>query len=149
MRNVRNVTAPKRKKLTSIRQKGKQMADYLAGSIKNLNTLLGEQLLDGSGSGGGGSSDFSTAKVTFSGVNGTGLASMPKIINTPFDAIVPLQNEVTDETYTIALYKGKGVIGLYFIGVEEKVTTSGAIELIDDSKFPIYLVTGDGTITIA
>lgn len=40
------------------------MADYLAGSIKNLNTLLGEQLLDGSGSGGGGgSSDFSTANV--------------------------------------------------------------------------------------
>ena len=36
----------------------------LPGSIKNLNTLLGEQLLDGGGSGGGGSSDFSTAQVT-------------------------------------------------------------------------------------
>ena len=31
----------------------------LPGSIKNLNTLLGEQLLDGGGSGGGGSSDLS------------------------------------------------------------------------------------------
>lgn len=63
MRNVRNVTAPKRKKLTSIRQKGKQMADYLAGSIKNLNTLLGEQLLDGSGSGGGGGTTLQKGKI--------------------------------------------------------------------------------------
>ena len=34
----------------------------LPTSIKNLNTLLGEQLTEGGG--GGGSSDFSTAKVT-------------------------------------------------------------------------------------
>lgn len=42
----------------------------LPGSIKNLNTLLGEQLLDGGGSGGGGSSDFSTAEVTI--INNSG-----------------------------------------------------------------------------
>ena len=35
----------------------------LPGSIKNLNTLLGEQLAEGGG-GGSGSSDFSTATVT-------------------------------------------------------------------------------------
>ncbi len=96
--------------------------------------------------GGGGSSDFSIAEVTFSGISGTAFATMPKIIDTPFDAILPLQNEVTDETYTIALYKGKAVISLDLTGVEGNVTTSGDIELLEEST---YLVTGNGTITIS
>lgn len=91
-------------------------------------------------SGGG---DFSTAEVTFSGTDGT-LASMPLIISTPFDAILPMQNSVNDETYTIALYKGKAIISLE-LGLGQNVTTSGAIELLEGF---IYTVTGDCTITI-
>lgn len=127
------------------KERNKTMAN-LPGSIKNLNTLLGEQLLEGGGSGGGGSSDFSTAEVTFSGISGTAFATMPKIVSTPFDAILPLQNEVTDGTYTIALYKGKAIISLDLTGVEGNVTTSGDIESLQDE---VYLVTGDCTITIS
>lgn len=124
------------------------MADTLPTTMEYFDNLLGEQLTDGGG--GGGSSDFSTAEVTFEGIGGIVLAGMPKIISTPFDALTSVQDEVHDETYTIALYKGKAVISLDPSGgTGQNVATSGAIELLDDSAFPVYLVTGDCTITIS
>lgn len=70
---------------------------------------------------------------------------MPLIISTPFDAIFPLKSAVNDETYTIALYKGKAIINLELEGLGQTVTTSGDIELLEGET---YLVTGNGTITI-
>ena len=100
--------------------------------------------------GGGGSSDFSTAEVTFSGTENSGIdgtqATMPLIISTPFDAILPLRNEVIDETYTIVLYKGKAIINIEAGGLGTTVTASGNIEVLEGTT---YLVTGDCTITIS
>lgn len=100
--------------------------------------------------GGGGSSDFSTAEVTFSMVNTGNLASMPLVVTTesgsPFDALLPTKREVEDGAYTIALYKGKAVVEIEVGALGDTISTSGAIELLESG---IYLVTGDCTITIS
>lgn len=114
--------------------------------VKSTEGVIGSIKLNGEEyGGGGGESDFSMAEVTFSGTDGKVLATMPKIINTPFDAILPLQDIVNDETYTIALYKGKTIISLDLAGIGQNVTTSGDIELLEGET---YLVTGDCTMTI-
>lgn len=121
--------------------------EHTRSDVVNFETFR-EKLIEGvtNYSGGGGESDFSTAEVTFSGINGTALATMPKIIDSPFDVIMPLQNEVTNGTYTIALYKGKTVINLDETDFGENVTISGDIELLEGTT---YLVTGNCTITIS
>jgi hypothetical protein len=100
---------------------------------------------------GGGSSDFSTATVTFSGIGteGSVAASMPLIITTgggfPFDAILPTQRAVENTSYTIALYKDKAVIFVELAGAGD-ITISGSAESLGNGA---YLVTGDCTITIS
>lgn len=105
----------------------------LPGSIKNLNTLLGEQLLEGGGSeGGGGSSDFSTATVTMVGA---------------VHGILPYCRDMLDVeeqtwweggTHTIALYKGKAYV--YLTNVD---SVSGDIQQNDEN---IFIITGNCTI---
>lgn len=119
----------------------------LPGSIKNLNTLLGEQLLEGGGSGGGGSSDFSTAEVTF---KGEALAAMPLIVTTESgfsdDAILISQRAFGNASYPIALYKGKAIILVKTFEEGEVITISGGVESLSGD---MYLITGDCTITIS
>ena len=115
----------------------------LPGSIKNLNTLLGEQLAEGGG--GGGSSDFSTATLTLNNPTEQ-FFSAPFIAFTsagaPFDFIVSNGGSVSSGDYTIALYKGNAMAIIPLGNIE----TSGAIESLGDSQ---YHITGDCTITIS
>lgn len=114
----------------------------LPGSIKNLNTLLGEQLLDGGG--GGGSSDFSTAQVT--------VTEIPKI----YGAFVSLDDEWSTAdssglpsshgsgTYTLILYKNKAFITVK-IPEGASVVVSGNIEQYGATSNQ-FIVTGDCSI---
>ena len=126
-------------------ERNKTMAN-LPGSIKNLNTLLGEQLLDGGGSGGGGSSDFSFAQVTFENNSGSLLlAYMPFIIQ-PDDALetenhIPMGNSVAE----MVLYKGSASINCTSFVPTYTVSVSGNAT----EKRGYVSVTGDCTITIS
>lgn len=113
----------------------------LPGSIKNLNTLLGEQLLEGGGGGG----DFTTANLQI--VNQGGYP-----INLTFATV--MRNTATMGGYTeytdsnvlpIILYKGLAglVVELLSGG---NISVSGAIESQGDN---LYIITGDCTITIS
>lgn len=116
-------------------ERNKTMAN-LPGSIKNLNTLLGEQLLDGGGSGGGGESDFSIATLTFINGDGSVLGALANDVD----------NRSTGNMFNniikIILYKGQALIEID--GTVE--STSGDIE---DLGRDGWLVTGDCTITIS
>lgn len=111
----------------------------LPTSIKNLNTLLGEQLTDG---GGGGSSDFSTATVT---VSGSDMLTLPIIQEAdpaqgaPAFLMVASQ-EIGSGTYNVPLYKGGLMVTLPL-----NVTVSGDIQDVGMG----YFITGDCTITIS
>lgn len=112
----------------------------LPTSIKNLNTLLGEQLTEG----GGGSSDFSTATMTI--VNGrvdTKL-SVPCILdNEEFNMRGSATMSIFDRSSCqVILYKGKAYVITSQADVE---STGGNIEY--DADIQMYVVTGDCTIT--
>ena len=108
----------------------------LPTSIKNLNTLLGEQLTEG----GGGSSDFSTATVTIVNNASSGFASGAMITDGSIETEYTVQSGTN--TVTVVLYQGAGWISLEVAGQK---TVSGNIVADDD----IYTVSGDGSITIA
>lgn len=119
------------------------MTDYLPGSIKHLNMLLGEQLTEGQG---GGSSDFSTAEVEV--INTTAdmvSVSAVSIRDTPSSAIVSFGTIMadSDRTYTVPLYKG--VCSWKITVADAVVTVTGDISYDNGNIF----ITGDGTITIS
>jgi len=134
----------------------------LPGSIKNLNTLLGEQLLDGGGSGGGGgSSDFSTAEVTLvNSANTNKVVMIPKIYeaeppverNASVSSVVNIQANET-LVLNVPLYKGhcsiiKGTSGDQMNG--DPVATSYTITSGSaTSTLRRVDITGDCTITIS
>lgn len=128
----------------------------LPGSIKNLNTLLGEQLLEGGGSGGGGgSSDFSTAEVSINIIGGS------RTNKVKFDGIAFLTAGVEEDTYIfttdpsfyspatipVVLYQGYAIATLippenYTI---TNVSTEGDVSVDDNVYVNIH---GNGSITI-
>ena len=122
------------------------MADYLPTSIKNLNTLLGEQLTEG---GGGGSSDFSTAEVTFinAGVNTQAYNATASVIKD--NGIETVHEQVmVSVTVTVPLYKGVNILPISCISNNDQSympTTNGSI--VFDIGSGGYVVTGDGSIT--
>ena len=121
------------------------MTDYLPGSIKHLNMLLGEQLTEGEG--GGGSSDFSTATMTVNGnFTQSDLFIAPVIEKDPNNEDIAFpQIQSGNSTYTVILYKGRSV--LMFMGSQSRtITVSGNIETASTG---VYIITGDGTITIS
>lgn len=123
--------------VNELKKKGTKTMANLPGSIKNLNTLLGEQLLDGGGSGGGGSSDFSTAVVI---VEGEDEIAAPVIM---FEDTPPYLNATTASgEFTVALYKGRAFCPYYG---DKKVTVSGNAEVYGSG----VIVTGDCTITLS
>ena len=98
-------------------------------------------------SGGGGSSDFSTAEVTIT-LSGEGEVDglTGAILDTDNNVTVSIMNQVAEEqTYVIILYKGSAEITLQNVSFGGIVTVSGNITRSYDS----YIVTGDGTITIS
>lgn len=122
------------------------MTDYLPGSIKHLNMLLGEQLTEGEG-GGGGSSDFSTAILTVNGnFKQSDLFIAPLIDKDPNneDIAFPMIQS-GNSTNTVILYKGRS--SLLFMGSQSRtITVSGNIEDVGSGA---YIITGDCTITIS
>ena len=114
----------------------------LPGSIKNLNTLLGEQLLDGGGSGGGGSSDFSTATMTVVGDPNVADLYFPYVSD--FDGIDTIRTKVSDDApFTIVMYKGSATL----IDTNNQITSAEGD--IESKGRGYYLITGDCTITIS
>ena len=120
------------------------MANTLPTTMKYFDTLLGEQLLEGEG-GGGGSSDFSTAEVTI--VNNTG-------DGTSFDGAIIKNGNININTrldegtniLTLVLYKGVSYCGTYDIDMSTAVITGDAEYTSEDN---CYIITGDCTITIS
>lgn len=119
----------------------------LPTSIKNLNTLLGEQLTEGGG-GGGGSSDFSTATVTVVGqYSEIDTLSIPSIIEAgtagvPISFISPFSPEGAI-VFTVPLYKGHAMLS----APDREV--SGNIVKHNEGDWIWYDITGDCTITIS
>jgi len=128
------------------KQKGTKTMANLPGSIKNLNTLLGEQLLDGGGSGGGGgSSDFSTAQVKVTRAQ-LKTVCMSFMIDGEYAS---MQSFVMDSgEYTAVLYKGVCVataLNLEDRFVDPTITVTGNATV----DGPMIIITGDCTITIS
>ena len=104
-----------------------------------------------SSGGGGGSSDFSTAEVTFSIAKNTvdGMA-IPMLLD--FGVFESLTVQIIDynsrvsETLTLPLYKGHLVLGGISSG---NVLTTGSVEYMSDTTSITFIITGDCTITIS
>lgn len=125
------------------KERNKTMAN-LPGSIKNLNTLLGEQLLEG-----GGSSDFSTANVDVT-VNGEETFYIASAIGV-FDGNLQWIDGFETATYTIVLYKGllNGSISTISGYKISSATGTGGVT-ISTTSFggKAVNITGDGTLTV-
>lgn len=92
-------------------------------------------------SGGGGSSDFSTAEVTLAG--DTIDACLPYCMDQGgITGVFVARQSYHPGTYEIALWKGAAVIEIYN---QATPTTSGDIE---DLGGGMYMITGDCTITL-
>lgn len=120
------------------------MANTLPTTMEYFDNLLGEQLTDGGGSGGG-SSDFSTAKVTIIGHNdarGFLPPSFPYVADNNTSVTMGVQEE-NSHIYTVVLYKGSawGVVR-----GADTIAMTGGVELSQDEEH--LTVTGDGTLTI-
>lgn len=139
----------------------------LPGSIKNLNTLLGEQLTEG---GGGGSSDFSTATVTVNYVGDHSASSIsggyadvytdvsfgsPAITYAYGNNLLPVSALGTVNELKIPIYNGAktDIKGLEFLDGEglmlpdlnNSSVVSGSAEIADN----YLLVWGDCVVNLA
>ena len=118
------------------------MANIIPTTMEYFDKLLGEQLLEGEG-GGGGSSDFSTAEVTVN-ANTQQFEFLVPLINEKFGYLGAYDNinPSESETLTVCLYKGKALTQFLTDGV---VSVSGNAQLNNNQ----ILITGDCTITIS
>lgn len=130
------------------------MANTLPTTMEYFDNLLGEQLTDGGGSGGG-SSDFSTAEVTVRG-NSEQYFQMFGVVadisqklelEEPYLAIDTIDSSVTGDTYTVVLYQGTtyGFAG----ASSEAIAVSGNVSLLAAEHGTLFVITGDCTITIS
>lgn len=118
--------------------------------VKSTDGVIGSVKLNGEeygGSGGGGSSDFSTATVEFISSSGTYDVMCCNIVDNAL--MLGDYKTVTAKmswTYTIPLLNGVAYLNQRsFIGIDTSVmpTMEGSIELGQD----VFIITGDGTIT--
>lgn len=131
--------------VNELQKKGTKTMANLPGSIKNLNTLLGEQLLEGGGSGGGGSSDFSTAEVEFKNTTRTPITIPCCCIISNTIQLPPFPLGATHtRTYTVVLYKGSQQVNIP-TGAEV-VTATGNIT-VDDEK-NVIIINGSGSVIL-
>lgn len=140
-------------------ERNKTMAN-LPGSIKNLNTLLGEQLAEGGGGGG-----FTSAKVTVIGKASTIFwgSDQNNITNKPIYGLLEYgghfnsyQNfgseQAGDTTYDVYILETGEEFPAFQFNVDdgEIVTVSGNCTLVNPSAgIYVVLFTGDCTITIS
>lgn len=95
--------------------------------------------------GGGGSSDFSTAEVSIVGGNGIQFKIPCVIDNEDGPSSAPSYIPSADnETVTAILYKGHCFVSL--VGIQGTISVTGDIENL---MGPMYLISGDCTITIS
>ena len=95
------------------------------------------------GSGGGGSSDFSVAKVTIHNHNEDVFGFAIPVISEDTQIISVLMSMFMDgSTFDIALYKDACVAAL--LGDVDNVTVSGSIDY--DEEDGVFIITGDGSI---
>lgn len=142
------------------------MADYLPTTMKYFDTLLGEQLLEGEG-GGGGSSDWTKAIVRVK--NNTSAALLNVKLDTfendgfisafLFKATIGVDTNAesiiyeanTDKTDIYYIYKNAYII-LYALSIAdpEAFQVEGLAEILTIPEAPPFIkVTGDCTITIS
>lgn len=117
--------------------------------VKSTDGVIGSVKVNGEEyGGGGGSSDFSTAEVTFISVSDTYGANVTTVDN---DSLKHETYEVSPQnpvTVTIPLYKGKNILPVICIQGNDQSympTTEGSI-VFDLDSFG-YIVTGNGSIT--
>lgn len=125
----------------------------LPTSIKNLNTLLGEQLAEGGG--GGGSSDMGVAAVTL--VNNSTdsiFLDMPMVRVIPHDSLgsVTISGTATGDPQTteeinVAIAKQGCVVPI--VGVSQTFSLDGNASLVGEGLNRGILITGDCTITVS
>lgn len=137
------------------------MADYIvtSGELTSVANAIREKngtssslswpngFVSGIGSGGGGSSDFSTATLTVNGdLTQSDLFIAPGVEKDPNneDIAFPMIQS-GNSTYTVILYKGRSTL-MYMGRQSRTITVSGNIETVDTG---IYIITGDCTITIS
>lgn len=137
------------------------MADYIvtSGELTTVANAIREKngtssslswpdgFVSGISSGGGGSSDFSTATLTVNG-NFNAEADLfiaPLVEKDPNngDIALPLIQS-GNSTYTVILYKGKSAL-MYMGKKSITITVSGNIETVNRG---VYIITGDCTINI-
>lgn len=128
------------------------MTDYLTGSIKHLNMLLGEQLTEGEG-GGGGSSDFSTAEVTITNNSGEEVEFyLPIYMNIPENGVVIQgfmwtdSEEPTIEGEVVIPTNGELFVGSTLAQFTTSNTTVTGNARVENGQL---IITGDCTITIS
>ena len=100
-------------------------------------------------SGGGGSSDFSTATVTVTGE----MSLPPKVLHPTVatlsedgDASMGIADWIIGETFNVILYKGKAWL---YEDSGNLTIPSGETNITYDSSEEAFLITGDCTITIS
>lgn len=115
-----------------------ESTDGVIGSVK----VNGEEY----GGGGGGSSDFSTAEVTVVSNVDPLMLPLPAIWGGGGDIEYPaglfISMPLYPDTYTVPLYKGRLEV---WGGSDWTVNCTGNIEFSDS----VFIITGDGTITIS
>ena len=118
------------------------MANTLPTTMEYFDNLLGEQLTEG---GGGGSSDFSTAKVTVTGGESStiqGICIATDEYGEYLDNLYPVQSDDPQDIRAV-LYKGVGTVK---IQTEGTLNVSGNIQQVTSEA---YDITGDCAITIS
>ena len=118
----------------------------LPTSIKNLNTLLGEQLTEG---GGGGSSDFSTAEVTVTISTHGAYIGLPVVMlgGEGEEGFAQALEIGESGVYSVILYEGNCTVFAesYTDGKMAVVAVTGNAETMGDSVFTIK---GDCAVTV-
>ncbi len=131
------------------------MADYLPTTMEYFDNLLGEQLTDGGG--GGGSSDLAVYKVNivnntstdirgiqaYTGVGLNANGEPTEIINVGIAVLANNHNELG----ILVFLKAEEPFGGIIFSSSVNATCTGGITY--NSEYNVYMVTGDGTITIS
>ena len=115
--------------------------DYTVEDLRNTERwrLRVLDMLSGGGSGGGGESDFSTAKLTYEVVGHvtTPPIYISRIWDNAMSSLIPVAG-----TYDVVLYKG---LAYGILETDANVSVEGSIEYDDGD----LIITGDCTITIS
>ena len=113
--------------------------------IKSVDGVIESVKINGEEAGGGGSSDFSTAEVTYP--NGMPRQLPLAIILDDEIQVVPSGSSAPAGTYTFVLYKGKVFLHDFDADYlnQDGYSTSGNITY--DSEGTQYVITGDFTVT--